>query len=137
MRPALPTSIFVVLFCSCASSSNKGEQVTPTSPPPTSAHAAPALREPEPVAPAPKAEVQKKQLGAGQCLESFDCVDTIGFPPAGQRWTCVEGKCGHTKLPDLGQATPVGDADAGSPTASNDEQSPKNPPTKKTKGKHH
>jgi len=53
------------------------------------------------------------KLAPGRCEESFDCVDTIGFPPAGQRWTCVDGKCGHAKLPDLNTDASPANAEAG------------------------
>jgi hypothetical protein len=67
------------------------------------------------MAPKPSSEpasVAQRKLERGQCEESFDCVDTVGFPPAGQRWTCNEGKCGHAKLPDLNADAPATAADA-------------------------
>ena len=70
------------------------------------------------------------KLGRGECDESFDCVDTVGFPPAGQRWTCVDGKCGHAKLPDLN-----GDSSSAAADAS-DENSKGNQTMKKARKRH-
>lgn len=50
-------------------------------------------------APAAVSFTPSRKLGPGQCEECFDCVDTVGFPPAGQRWACVHGKCVKAKLP--------------------------------------
>jgi hypothetical protein len=69
-------------------------------------------------------------LKAGECQESFDCTDTVGFPPAGQRWTCEQGKCGHAKLPNLNPEASAADTDA---TADNSKDAPK---AKKIKRRH-
>lgn len=66
-------------------------------------------------------------------MESFDCVDTVGFPPPGLRWTCIDGKCGKAKLPDLGQDQ--SSSDAGASTASNDETPPNKAASKRHKSK--
>jgi hypothetical protein len=48
-------------------------------------------------------------LARGRCNVGFDCVDTVGFPPAGQRWACVEGVCRRTELPNWTPATSSAD----------------------------
>ena len=73
---------------------------------------------------------KQHDLKAGECEESFDCTDTVGFPPAGQRWTCDNGKCGHAKLPDL---NPEASAAATDANADNSKDTPK---AKKAKKRH-
>ena len=90
---------FVFLACSCASTPAKQPTPPQTVPHPAVAKAVPAEAPLNP-GPTSQAETQPK-LEPGRYLESFDCVDTVGFPPAGQRWACNEGKCGQAKLPDL------------------------------------
>jgi hypothetical protein len=58
-----------------------------------------------------------RELKAGECEESFDCVDTVGFPPAGHRWTCENGKCGRTKLPYLNPEASSAAAEASADTS--------------------
>jgi hypothetical protein len=130
--PLFP-SILGVFLLSCASTpvNPAGEPTTTPSP------AAPVARVPtvQPDTPSvtPQAEPRKK-LEAGQCLESFDCVDTVGFPPSGHRWTCLDGKCGKAKLPDLGQDQTASDAAAS--TASNEETPATRAVSRKHKSKH-
>ncbi len=89
-----------LLFCSCASTPAAHKTDHPLSSAPAVAKPVVVTEAPPPT-PRPEAESRPK-LGAGQCVESFDCVDTVGFPPPGHRWTCDNGKCGRAKLPDLG-----------------------------------
>jgi hypothetical protein len=111
--PAVP--MFFSLLCSCASAPAKP---APTPAPPKTAaapiapksEAVPALGVKEPAREAPK-------LAAGQCVDSFDCVDTVGFPPPGHRWDCVAGKCNRTKLPSLGASEETGAQEADAATA--------------------
>jgi hypothetical protein len=132
MQAPLSVSILGVFLFSCASAPAKPVKETPAPPPPAApvATATPAPSE----APAVVPHVEpRKKLEAGQCVESFDCVDTVGFPPSGQRWTCLDGKCGKTKLPDLGQDQPS--SGAASSTASNEETAPNKPTTKRHRSK--
>jgi hypothetical protein len=93
MLRQIPSHLFLLLLaCSCASSPTKTPAVPKTS------VAAPAP-DPAPEPPAPPPSVSKPKLGPGQCADGFDCVDTVGFPPPGHRWDCVDGKCGRVKLP--------------------------------------
>ncbi len=94
-------AVLVLILSSCASASAKPTPPPPASPP-AAVTAAPPVTAVVDNAAAPPPEPVKPKLAAGQCVESFDCVDTVGFPPAGQRWTCDNGKCGRAKLPDLG-----------------------------------
>jgi hypothetical protein len=98
-------------------------------PKPTVAVAAPAP-EVEPTVTVASTGEKQRDLKAGECEESFDCTDTVGFPPAGQRWTCEQGKCGHAKLPDI---NPEASAAATDATADNSKDAPK---AKKTKRRH-
>jgi hypothetical protein len=111
-------SLPLVLLCACASAPPKPTAtpaqekpaVSATTPTPAPATAAPVAVAPE-----------HPKLGPGQCLESFDCVDTVGFPPPGHRWTCEAGKCGRAKLPDLG-ASQDASADANQAAAAAEEK---------------
>jgi hypothetical protein len=98
LRPTSAIVPLVLLACSCASAPEK--KAPPPQAPPRPVVTKAVLPAEVPPSPAPQAETKPK-LEAGQCVESFDCVDTVGFPPAGQRWACNEGKCSHAKLPDL------------------------------------
>jgi hypothetical protein len=57
-------------------------------------------------------------------------MDTIGFPPAGQRWTCENGKCGCAKLPDLNREGSVAGTGASADNSKNTQKA------KKTKKRH-
>jgi hypothetical protein len=93
------TVVLGAVFLSCATSSKPPEAVEKPQPKPALATTAP---EPE-AAPRPAAAaVIRPKLAPGHCEESFDCVDTVGFPPSGYRWSCDNGKCGRAKLPSLG-----------------------------------
>jgi hypothetical protein len=133
MQSPLFVSILGVFLLSCASAPAKPAKEASATPPPTAPAAKTATVPPAPPAVAPHV-APRKTLEAGQCVESFDCVDTVGFPPSGQRWTCLDGKCGKTKLPDLGQDQASGDAAAS--TASIDETPAGKTVSKKHKGKH-
>jgi hypothetical protein len=112
-RNVLTVPFALALACSCASAPTK----PPAAPAPAAPKVAAASPAPEisPESAPPTPVVSRPKLAAGKCEESFDCVDTVGLPPAGQRWTCVDGKCGHARLPELGadpsQATPEVSAD--------------------------
>lgn len=99
LRNMLTVPFVLALACSCASAPAKPPAASPAAPKVAVASPAPEVS-PEPAASTPV--VSRPKLDPGKCEESFDCVDTVGLPPVGQRWTCVEGKCGHAKLPDLG-----------------------------------
>jgi hypothetical protein len=112
-RSAFLYSLPLVLLCACASAPPKPTAPPAQEKPAVSATApTPAAKAAAPVAVAP----EHPKLGPGQCVESFDCVDTVGFPPPGHRWTCEAGKCGRAKLPDLG-ASQDASADAKQPAA--------------------
>jgi hypothetical protein len=49
----------------------------------------------------------RPKLQAGHCVDGFDCVDTMGLPPSGYRWSCDNGKCGRAKLPMIGGGQPA------------------------------
>ena len=123
LRTNLAISVLVVLTGACASSATVQNPTPAPTPKPATAIVAAPTPSPEPT------PVAHRKLERGQCEESFDCVDTVGFPPAGQRWTCDEGKCGHAKLPDLADATPAA-ADA------SDENTKANPTAKKARKRH-
>ncbi len=113
LRTVLTVPFALALACSCASAP---AQPPAASPAPTKVAASSPAPEasPEPAVTTPV--VSRPKLDPGKCEESFDCVDTVGLPPVGQRWTCVAGKCNHAKLPDMGggnpsQATPEASAD--------------------------
>ena len=97
LRPTSAIVPLVLLACSCASAPEKKAPPPPALPHPAVTEAVPSE---VPPSPAPQAATEPN-LEPGRCVESFDCVDTVGFPPAGQRWACNEGKCNHSKLPDL------------------------------------
>jgi hypothetical protein len=101
LRPAVATLVLVFLFTSCASApaSKPDAPPAPKVNKPPATRAAPASDGPPAVA---RVEEARPALGPGQCVDGFDCVDTVGFPPAGQRWACVAGKCTRAKLPSLG-----------------------------------
>jgi hypothetical protein len=83
--------------CSCAATPAK-----PNAPQPVPKHeATPAASAPEEERPAiaTAPSEPRRKLGPGQCDDCFDCVDTVGFPPSGQKWACVNGKCVKAKLP--------------------------------------
>jgi hypothetical protein len=130
LRNALAVPFIVALACSCASAPVQAHAPSPVAPKPAVAVvAAPA---PEVAASLTVASTGEKQrdLKAGECQESFDCTDTVGFPPAGQRWTCENGRCGHAKLPDLNPETSAAATDV------NADNSKDTPRAKKTKKRH-
>ena len=129
LRNTLAVPFIVALACSCASAPVQAPAPSPVAPKPAVAVAAP---EPE-VAPSNSVAStgeKQRELKAGECVESFDCVDTVGFPPAGHRWTCENGKCGRAKLPDL---NPEASAAATDANADNSKDTPK---ARKTKKRH-
>jgi hypothetical protein len=95
---------FAFLAGACASAPEKKAPPPQAAPRPVVTKA--VLPVETPPSPAPQAETKPK-LEAGQCVEGFDCVDTVGFPPAGQRWACREGKCSQVNLPDLNPPDPA------------------------------
>lgn|GEM_PF-6202749 len=95
-----PFLILAVLAGSCAASPAKPASGPPASKPAPAVSAPVAKASPEP-APVPVSFEPKRKLEAGQCEDSFDCVDTVGFPPSGHRWACINGKCSRAKLPNL------------------------------------
>jgi hypothetical protein len=120
LRIAIALPFIILLVGSCASAPAKKPAPEPA------ATVATTVADPAPATPAPT----RPKLGRGECEESFDCVDTVGFPPTGQRWTCVEGKCGRAKLPDLNPDATPASADA------SDANSKDKPAMKKTKKRH-
>ncbi|HEY5284911.1 MAG TPA: hypothetical protein VIM14_19115 [Polyangia bacterium] len=129
LRNALAVPFIVALACSCASAPVQEPAPIAVAPKPAVAVAAPAP-EVEPTVTVASTGEKQRDLKAGECEESFDCTDTVGFPPAGQRWTCEQGKCGHAKLPDI---NPEASAAATDTTADNSKDAPK---AKKTKRRH-
>jgi hypothetical protein len=81
----------------CASAPAKPPAAQPAS---EQRESAPATTPQEDNLPPPAAVsfTPSRKLGPGQCEECFDCVDTVGFPPPGMRWTCVQDKCVKAKL---------------------------------------
>jgi hypothetical protein len=129
LQETLAITFIGALTWSCASAPAKAPAPTPAS-----QKSAPTVS-----APAPDTSLNPSlastsenhhELRAGECEESFDCVDTVGFPAAGQRWTCVNGKCGRAKLPDL---DPAGSSTAEEATA----DASKDQPTAKKARKRH
>jgi hypothetical protein len=129
LRNALAVPFIVTLACSCASAPVQAPAPISVAPKPVVAVAPPAPEVAPAITVASTGERQR-DLKAGECEESFDCTDTVGFPPAGQRWTCEHGKCGHAKLPDL---NPEASAAA---TNANADSSKDTPKAKKTKKRH-
>lgn len=130
-RPRSAKMVFLLFVCSCAST--PAAQKTERPPSSAPAVAAPSVVTPaSPPVPATEAETRPK-LGAGQCVESFDCVDTVGFPPPGHRWTCDNGKCGRAKLPDLGGEAPTAGAADTDKAAVADEKAPSRSSTRRRK----
>jgi hypothetical protein len=129
LRNALAVPFIVALACSCASAPVQAPAPIPVAPKPAVAVAAPAPEVAPTITVASTGEKQR-DLKAGECEESFDCTDTVGFPPAGQRWTCENGKCGHAKLPNLNPEVSAAATDA------NADNSKDTPNAKKTKKRH-
>lgn len=107
LRPSLAIALVASLACACASApaapsvDEPRPKAATASAPGSLAEASPAPVYAEPVTPRPA-------LKRGQCVDGFDCVDTVGFPASGYRWACVSGKCERAKLPVIGgEAAPV------------------------------
>ena len=102
-KSGVVTFVLSALSLSCATSPGQHEARATPQPKPVVAAPAPVAE----AIPQPAATVTTKpKLQAGHCEESFDCVDTVGFPPSGYRWSCDDGKCGRVKLPNLGGEQP-------------------------------
>ncbi len=125
LRDALAVPFLVALACSCASAPVQAPVPSPVAPNPAVAVVAPAPEVAPTLTVASTGEKQR-DLKAGECQESFDCTDTVGFPPAGQRWTCENGKCGHAKLPNL-------NPEASAATGANADNSKDTPKVRKAK----
>jgi hypothetical protein len=129
LRDVLAVPFIVALVCSCASAPVQAPVPSPVAPKPAAVVSAPAPEVAPSISVVSTGEKQR-DLKAGECEESFDCTDTVGFPPAGQRWTCEHGKCGHAKLPDLNpEASPAA-------TETSADSSKDLPKGKKTKKRH-
>jgi hypothetical protein len=112
----LPSYLLAMLLIgSCASAPD----AKPTAPPEGERSPVTSSKEPdpEPVATRPTVLFSHPKLGPGRCVDGFDCSDTVGFPPAGQRWSCVGGKCVHVKLPSLGGTDAKAETEASHDTA--------------------
>jgi hypothetical protein len=117
MRSAATAIIAALFLCSCASAPAKKPAKETSAPPPENTKTAPPPKASEEPTPLVRPAEPRPKLGPGQCVDSFDCVDTVGFPPPGHRWNCVERKCTRAKLPSLGgvpegttaEATPPSD----------------------------
>jgi hypothetical protein len=123
LRNTLAITFIGALTWSCASAPPRAPASPAASPKP----AATAASGTSPTPSLASGSQEHRELKAGECEESFDCVDTIGFPPAGHRWTCENGKCGRAKLPDLNPEASSAAAEA-SADASKDQ-----PTVRKTK----
>jgi hypothetical protein len=99
-----PLCILVFLFpLSCGSAPPKQDKRTPEEKPNVASAAAAASASEEDFTPMPvEPSKPKRHLGPGQCDDGFDCVDTVGFPRSGERWSCVSGKCVRAKMPQIG-----------------------------------
>ncbi len=77
------------------------------------------------------------KLKPGECEGEFDCVDTVGVPPPGHRWTCQKGRCVKEKLSEFGQ-NPSGSNQSGA-DQEDTKATPAKAKTKKSraKGKKH
>ena len=123
-----PLALGILFACSCASAPPE-----PAAPPPEPKPKVAVKKEVKEVAEAPLVVLPtkpRKKLGPGQCEDCFDCVDTVGFPPPGYRWNCVNGKCGRAKLPSVG---PTGAATGGDTPAASEEPPPAPAKAKKKK----
>ena len=129
LRNTLAVPFIFALVSSCASAPVQAPASSPVAPNPTieSSASAPELA---PTITVVSTGEKQRDLKAGECQEGFDCTDTVGFPPAGQRWTCEQGKCGHVKLPDL---NPEASAAATDATADNSKDTPKAKKTKRSR----
>jgi len=128
MLRTTPVVLFIIaLACSCATAPAKPSAPKPATP--TVVVPTPAPEVSPDLAPASQVESPRK-LGPGRCEESFDCVDTVGFPPPGQRWTCESGKCGHARLPDLNADASPADTEASADTSKD------RPKAKKSRKRH-
>lgn len=89
--------LVVVLASSCASAPTKPSANEPQA---TKAPvvATTAVPEKEAAGPTVLPIEPHGELGRGKCVDCFDCVDTVGFPPPGYRWACVKEKCEKAKL---------------------------------------
>jgi hypothetical protein len=91
-------TLFALLIFGCASAPPQPPAAPPPQRQPKITATAAANEAPPPAA---VSVLPRRKLGPGQCEDGFDCVDTVGFPPSGQRWACVQGKCNRVPLPSL------------------------------------
>jgi len=126
-RNTLAVPFIFALVSSCASAPVRAPASSPVASNPTLAASA---SEPDfaPTLTVASTGEKQRDLKAGECQESFDCTDTVGFPPDGHRWTCEQGKCGRAKLPNL---NPEASSSATDATADNSKNTPKARKTKR------